>query len=85
MDKWFVSRYKRFFEEAKRRIPENAQIVIVGANDGVSRDPTRQIWRPGWKGLFIEPNPQAVTMLLKTINPKTITSNTCTTKQTNVT
>jgi FkbM family methyltransferase len=59
MDSWFVRRYDLFFRAAKKLLPDNTNVLIIGANDGSSRDPARQVWREGWHGYFIEPNPQA--------------------------
>jgi len=52
----FWNRYQPFFEACKH-LPENARVLIVGANDCKTADPTRHIWKPTWEGWFIEPNP----------------------------
>ena len=56
----FWDRYAPFFA-ACESLPDDAAVVIVGANDGVTADPTRHIWREGWRGWLIEPHPRVVT------------------------
>lgn len=54
----FFRRYQPFFEACKR-LPDDAVALVLGANDGLLADPTAQAWRPGWRGYFVEPNPDA--------------------------
>jgi FkbM family methyltransferase len=56
----FWDRYAPFFA-ACESLPDDAVVVIVGANDGVTADPTRHIWREGWRGWLVEPHPRVVT------------------------
>ena len=54
----FFQRYAPFFEAAKS-LPDDAVVLVIGANDGVCADPSARVWRDGWRGYFVEPNPQA--------------------------
>lgn len=53
----FWDRYQPFFD-ACRTLPADAKVLIIGANDGKTADPTQHAWQPGWQGYFIEPNPK---------------------------
>jgi FkbM family methyltransferase len=52
----FWDRYTAFFDACKL-LPKNANVLIVGANDGKIADPTKHIWKKTWNGWFIEPHP----------------------------
>jgi len=63
-EKWF-SRYDKFYELLDKLVPDNAHILIIGANDGRSFDPIARKWKLGWTGYFVEPNPIAMERLKK--------------------
>lgn len=56
--KKYFSRYQPFFD-AMESAPDDADIIVIGANDGVTADPLYRVWRDSWRGFFIEPNPDA--------------------------
>ena len=63
MDKWYL-RYKLFYDIVRDSIGDNANVLIIGANDGTTRDPLFQVWRSGWNAYFVEPNPSAQERLI---------------------
>lgn len=65
-DKWF-DRYAPYYEKVKTLIPNDARVFIVGANNGVTYDPTWRIWKDTWHGYYAEPNPIAMGNLQKNI------------------
>lgn len=65
-NKWF-SRYNLFYTKVKELIPNDAKVLVVGANDGVTYDPIRQVWNDNWWGYYVEPNPTAMKNLRKNI------------------
>jgi FkbM family methyltransferase len=54
----FFQRYAPFFREV-RKLPADAVVLVIGANDGVVADPSAHVWQEGWRGYFVEPNPAA--------------------------
>lgn len=62
---WF-SRYDRFFDLVRELAPPDAVVLEIGANDGTTRDPIGHVWRQGWRGVFVEPNPWAMARLRET-------------------
>ena len=61
-DTRFFRRYGPFFREA-RKLPADAVVLVIGANDGVVADPSAHVWQPGWSGYFVEPNAAAMARL----------------------
>lgn len=57
-DDKYMDMYSPYYTEA-RKLPPNANVLIIGANDGISADPTWQVWQDSWFGYFVEPNPYA--------------------------
>lgn len=52
----FFERYTAFFA-ACERLPDDAVVLVLGANDGRVADPVGRVWRKSWRGFFVEPNP----------------------------
>lgn len=57
-DDAYMDMYAPYYAHA-RKIPSNANVLIIGANDGIIADPTWQVWQDSWNGYFVEPNPYA--------------------------
>lgn len=62
----FFERYNPFFDACKA-LPETARVWIVGANDGDLADPARYCWQPGWRGTFVEPQPDIAAALAERV------------------
>jgi FkbM family methyltransferase len=67
----FFKRYDPFFA-ACRRLPADANAWIVGANDGDLADPARYCWQPGWRGTFVEPQPDIAATLAQKVGAENV-------------
>jgi FkbM family methyltransferase len=67
----FFERYALFFEACKA-LPENAKVWIIGANDGELADPARYCWQPGWRGTFLEPQPDVAASLAARVGAENV-------------
>lgn len=47
------------------KIPNGGYFVEVGANDGITYSNTLLLEKYGWKGILVEPDPRAFTLLVK--------------------
>lgn len=56
-DDKYMEMYRPYFDQARKI--ENANVLIIGANDYCHADPSYEIWKDSWTGYFVEPNPYA--------------------------
>ena len=62
----FFERYNPFFA-ACRLLPATANVWVIGANDGELADPARYCWQAGWRGTFVEPQPDIAATLAERV------------------
>lgn len=67
----FFERYDPFFAACKA-LPGNAGVWIIGANDGELADPARYCWQPGWRGTFLEPQPDVAASLAARVGAENV-------------
>lgn len=56
-EKWY-SRYDRFYEIIAD-LRDDANVLLIGGNDGVTTDPVYHVWKESWSAYVIEPDPEA--------------------------
>ncbi len=60
----YMSMYQPYYDVVNK-LNKQANVLIIGANDGIIADPTYRVWKNSWNGYFVEPNPYAMEQLQK--------------------